>query len=65
MESTAAKEFEMSTPNPMEPDHRTKRQREEQERRRRDAPEQPGKPTGPEIDPPRRDDGETEENWRR
>lgn len=55
----------MSTPNPMEPDHRTKRQREEQERRRRDAPEQPGKPTGPEIDPPRRDDGETEENWRR
>jgi hypothetical protein len=56
----------MSTPNPIDPDRRSKREREEQEKRRRDAPEQPGKPhERPEIDRPRDEPQETEEDWSR
>ena len=51
----------MSTPNPVGPGRKT--QREEEEKRRRDVPEQPGKPRQPEIDRPRDLPEETEEDW--
>ncbi len=46
----------MSTPNPVDPYPRTKREREDEEKRRRDVPERPDKSRTPE-------DGETEEDW--
>lgn len=46
----------MSTPNPIDPYPKTKRQLEDEEKRRRDVPERPDKSRTPE-------DGETEEYW--
>ncbi len=53
----------MSTPNPTEPDHKTQREREEERRRRNNPDNQPQKPRNPGVDPSRKDDDETEEEW--
>lgn len=51
----------MSTPNPVDPHRKSKREREEDEQRRHEAPgQQPGQPRR-EIDPPRGDEDETED----
>jgi hypothetical protein len=51
----------MSTPNPVDPGRKTQREREEEKRRQREIPEQPGTP---EIERPDDTPEETEEDWK-
>ena len=58
-------EGEIYSPNPVDPHRKHKREGEDDEPRRRDAPGQtPGQPKS-EIEPPRRDEDETDEEWYR
>ncbi len=62
---TCNEECDMSTPNPIEPGKKTQREREEEKRRRNNPDNRPEKPRDPGVDPSRKGDVETEEEWTR